>query len=132
MTMLRTYLFALLLAALAPAAAMAQGRGDAHTRPPGPNGGKMEHGGNNHVELVVKDSAVRVYIYGRDLQPVAADGAEATVTLQHKGKRETIKLQAAGANQMQGSGSFTAEPGLRAVVALKMPGQPVVQMRFAM
>lgn len=130
--MLRVYLFLVLVVAALPTAAAAQGKsGDAHTRPPGPNGGKMEHAGANHIELVVRDSAVRVYVYDGDLKPASADGAEVSVTLQIKSQRETVKLQPAGANQMQGRSNLGAEPGLRAVVALKMPGKPVAQARFS-
>lgn len=122
-----------LLLAFAPLAAGAQtkhdhGQMDAH----GPNGGKVEHAGASHLELVIKDSTLRVYLYDEDMKPVAAQGAEVTVTVQVDGRRETVKLQPAGSNVMEGKGGFTAGPGLRAVVALRWPGKPIVQARFAM
>jgi hypothetical protein len=126
-------LYALLvsaLLALAPAAAMAQHK---HSHEEiGPNGGRVEHAGASHMELVIKDSAVRVYLYDDDMKPIAAQGAEVNVTVQAQGKRETVKLQPAGSNVMEGKAGLTAGAGARAVVALKLPGKPIVQARFTM
>lgn len=121
-----------LFALLTPAAAMAQGDDDPHTRAAGPNGGNVEHAGANHIELVVRNLKVRLYVYDKDLKPVAADGAEASVTFQIRKLREIVKLQHGGANLMQGLTDRVTEPGLRVVVTLKMPGQPVMHARFAM
>ncbi len=116
------------LMALTPLPAMAQHK-HAHAET-GPNGGPVEHIGSSHVELVFKGSAVQVYLYDDDMKPQAVQGAEITVTVQSDGKRETVKLQAAGANLMQGQATVEAGKGARAVVALKMPGKPIVQARF--
>lgn len=130
--MLRVFLLLAFLIAGVPAAVVAQGSTpDAHTRSVGPNGGKMQHAGANHIELVVNNLMVELYVYDKDLKPVAADGAEASVTFQIKGVRETIKLQHSGANLMHGLTDRVAEPGLRAVVSLKMPDNSVAQARFS-
>lgn len=97
----------------------------------GPNGGRVEHLGNSHVELVMKGAAVQVYLYDEDMKAAGVQGAEITVTVQAEGKRETIKLLAAGPNLMQGQGSLATGKDTRAVVALKLPGKPIVQARFA-
>lgn len=132
MSMLRTLLLAAMLA-LAPLAAMAQPKHDhSATGERGPNGGKVEHAGATHMELVLKDSTVRVYLYDEDMKPVAAQGTEVTVTVQVEGKRGTVKLLPAGANLLEGKTGLTAGDGARAVVALKLPGKPIVQARFAM
>jgi hypothetical protein len=114
--------------ALAPLTAMAQHK-HAHDEI-GPNGGPVEHLGNSHVELVLKGKAVQVYLYDDNMKPQPAQGAEVTVTVQAEGKRETVKLQVAGANLMQGQGTLEAGKGARTVVALKLPGKPIVQARF--
>lgn len=91
----------------------------------------MGHAGANHIELVVDNLSVQLYIYDKDLKPVAADGAEASVIFQIKNLRETIKLQHARANMMHSTTDRVAESGLRAVVSLKMPDKPVAQARFS-
>jgi hypothetical protein len=65
------------------------------------------------------------------MKVMGVQGAEITVTVQGDGKRETIKLQPAGPNSMQGQGSLSAGKDTRAIVALKLPGKPIVQARFA-
>ncbi|MBI3708099.1 MAG: hypothetical protein HY246_10535 [Proteobacteria bacterium] len=121
--MVRAFLLSLILA-FAPAAAMA------HDHPAvGPNGGKIIEAGSHHIEFILKDGTVRAYLYDENMKAVAAEGAEVNVTIQSQGKRETVKLQAAGANLMQGATTLAAGPGLRAIVALKMPGKPIVQAR---
>lgn len=128
-------LFTLLVAGflvLAPAAGGAQTHDHSKMGDKGPNGGKLEHAGASHLELLIEGSTVRVYLYDEDLKPLAAQGTEVTVTVQVQGKRETLKLKAAGSNVMEGQGGFAAGPGLRAVVALKLPGKPIVQARFTM
>ncbi len=127
MTRLARLMIAALLS-LAPLTAMAQ-QPHAHS-PVGPNGGAVEHLGNSHVELVLKGSAVQVYLYDDNMKPQAVQGAEVTVTVQAGGKRETVKLQPAGTNLMQGQGAVEAGTGARTVVALKLPGKPIVQARF--
>lgn len=97
----------------------------------GPNGGRVEHVGNSHLELVLKGPAVQVYLYDDNMKSLTVQGAEITVTLQAEGKRETIKLQQSGPNAMQGQGSLNTGKDTRAVVALKLPGKPIVQARFA-
>jgi hypothetical protein len=132
MSRLAPYLCSLLLA-LTPVAASAQTTHDhAKMGSHGPNGGKIEHAGATHLELVIKDSTLRVYLYDEDMKPTAAQGTEVTVTVQVDGKRETVKLLPTGSNVMEGKGSFAGGPGLRAVVAVKLPGKPIVQARFAM
>lgn len=132
MSMFRTLLLSALLA-LAPLSAMAQHKHDHSAMgDKGPNGGKLEHAGASHMELLIKDSTVRVYIYDEHMKPVATQGTEVTVTVQVEGKRETVKLQPAGANLLEGKTGLAAGHGARAVVALKLPGKPIVQARFTM
>lgn len=132
MSMFRTLLLSALLA-FAPVAAMAQHKHDHSAMgEKGPNGGKVEHAGATHMELVFKDSSVRVYLYDEDMKPIAAQGTEVTVTMQVEGKRETVKLQPAGPNVMEGKTGLSMGHGLRAVVALKLPGKSIVQARFTM
>lgn len=115
--------------ATAPVAAVAQHKHSHDVA--APNGGRVEHVGASHLELILKDSTVQVYLYDEDMKAASIQGAEITVTVQSQGKRETIKLQPAGPNLMQGKGTLSAGKDARAVVALKLPGKPIVQARFA-
>lgn len=126
--LIRTLLVALLVGA--PFAAVAQDKHDHGA--PGPNGGKMEFVSAARVELemVVKDRTLQIYLYDDKETALSVQGAEMTATVQMQGKRETIKLQQAGPNLMQGEASAPLAKGMRAVIAVKLPGKPAGQARF--
>lgn len=98
----------------------------------GPNGGPMEYVSSTHIEIIARDSSIKVYLYDADLKPITAHGAEATVTIQADGKRETVKLEVSSANLLEGRTSLVVSRGARAVISIKMPGKSVIQVRHAM
>ena len=99
----------------------------------GPNGGKMEFvaAADIELELVVKGQTLQVYLYDDKETAMPVQGSEMTATVQNQGKRETIKLQPAGPNLMQGEASTSLGTGMRAIIAVKLPGKPVAQARFS-
>lgn len=121
---LRPLAFAALLCVLSGAAA-------AHAPGPGPNGGQMQHLGNNtHVEVVAKGNSILLYVFTPEDEPLATEGATATATVLAGGKTTRVPLQPKGGNLMQGSGDFEAAPGMRVVVSITMPGGRPTQGRF--
>lgn len=103
----------------------------AHAPGPGPNGGQMQHLGNNaHVEVVARDGRILVYLFTPENVPLPAEGARATATVLAGGKPETIPLQVTGSNVMQGTGTFSAQPGMKVVLSITLPGGRPVQGRF--
>ncbi len=103
----------------------------AHAPGPGPNGGQMQHLGNNsHVEVVAKDNTILLYLFTPENEPLPAEGATATAIVLTDGKQETVALRVAGANVMEGSGPFIAQPGMRVVVSITLPGRQPARGRF--
>lgn len=122
--MLRSLVLALSISLIAaPASAHAPGLG--------PNGGQIQHLGNNaHVEVVARDNSILIYLFTPDNVPVPAEGVKATATVLSDGKPETIPLQVTGSNVMQGKGNFRAQPGMKVVLSIALPGGRPVQSRF--
>jgi hypothetical protein len=103
----------------------------AHGPGRGPNGGQMQDLAGGHVELVALDNAIVVYLFDAENKPMPAQGVVATATVLAQGRQEIIALQPAEGNVMQGRGAFAAQPGLKVVVSLTLPGQRPQLGRYA-
>jgi len=91
----------------------------------------MQHLGNNaHVEVVARESSILIYLFTPENIPLPAEGVKATATVLSDGKPETIPLQVTGSNVMQGMGTFSAQPGMKVVLSITLPGGRPVQGRF--
>ncbi len=110
---------------LITAAASAHGPGR------GPNGGQMQDLAGAHVELVAQGSEIAVYLFDAENKPMPAQGAAASATVLAQGKQETVTLQPGEGNVMRGRGGFTAQPGIKVVVSLTLPGQRPQLGRYA-
>ena len=96
----------------------------------GPNGGQIKHSGKYHMELVVKDTALTVYLTGNKDAKVATKGATGSATVLAGKTTATVKLEPRGENALAGSGGFQPVPDMKVVVSITLPGQPSVQARF--
>ncbi len=96
----------------------------------GPNKGQVKDAGKYHLELVVKDSALTVYVSGSKGANVATKGATGTATVLAGKITSSIKLEPRGENALAGSGGFQPAPDMKVVVSVTLPGQPSVQARF--
>lgn len=96
----------------------------------GPNGGQVKDAGKHHVELVVKDNALTIYVTGAKDAKVATRGASGSATVLSGKNTTSVKLEPAGENALAGSGKFETAPGMKVVVSLTLPGQNPVQARF--
>lgn len=126
--MYRNIIFAVLLL-LSPAVSLAHGG-------KGPHGGPLADAGPYYVELLVKGSDLRIFVFDdKTSAPVGTDGAKGTAVLLVGQKEEKIALQpAAGGksgNAMQGTAPAAVGAGARIVVLVQMPGKPSVVARFA-
>ena len=91
----------------------------------------MQHLGNNaHVEVVARDNSILIYLFTPESIPLPAEGVKATATVLSDGKPETIPLQVTASNVMQGKGNFRAQPGMKVVLSIALPGGRPVQGRF--
>ena len=97
---------------------------------PGPNGGQVKDAGKYHLELVVKDTALTVYVAGGKGAKVATKGASGTATVLAGKGTSNVKLEPSGENALAGSGSFQPAPDMKVVVSVTLPGEPPIQARF--
>ncbi|MFZ1415300.1 MAG: hypothetical protein WAS73_12085 [Defluviicoccus sp.] len=103
----------------------------AHGPARGPNGGQMHDLAGGHVELVAQAGEIAVYLFDAENKPMSAQGVVATATVLAQGKQEMVMLQPADGNVMRGRGGFTAQPGMRVVLSLTLPGQRPQLGRYA-
>ena len=96
----------------------------------GPNGGQVKDAGKYHLELVVKDIAMMVYVTGNKNAKVATKGATASATVLAGKTTSSVKLEPRGENALAGSGGFQPVPDMKVVVSVTLPGQAPVQARF--
>lgn len=96
----------------------------------GPNGGQVRDAGKYHMELVVKDTALSVYVTGNKDAKIAAKGATGTATVLAGKGTSNVKLEPSGENALAGRGGFQPAPDMKVVVSVTLPGQPPVQARF--
>lgn len=103
----------------------------ADERAKGPNGGQIKDAGKYHLELVVKENGLTVYVIGAKDAKVATKGASGSATLLAGKGTLNIKLEPSGENALAGSGSFQTAPNMKVVVSVTLPGQSPIQARFA-
>ena len=96
----------------------------------GPNKGQVKDAGKYHLELVVKDSALTVYVTGSKGAKVPTKGASGNATVLVGKGTSNVKLEPGGENMLAGSGGFKPAPDMKVVVSVTLPGQPPVQARF--
>lgn len=96
----------------------------------GPNGGQVRDAGKYHLELVVKDAALTVYVTGNKDAKFATKGATGTATVLAGKSTSNVKLEPSGENALAGTGSFQAAPDMKVVVSVMLPGQSPLQARF--
>jgi hypothetical protein len=96
----------------------------------GPNGGQVKDAGKYHLELVVKDTALTVYVIGNKDAKVATKSATGSATVLAGKTTSSVKLEPRGENALAGSGGFQPAPDMKVVVSVTLPGQPPIQARF--
>ena len=96
----------------------------------GPNGGQIKDAGKHHLELVVKENALTVYVTDGKHQKFATKGASGTATVLAGKNTANVKLEPSGENALAGSGRFESTPDMKIVVSLTLPGENPVQARF--
>ncbi len=96
----------------------------------GPNGGQVKDAGKYHLELIVKDSALTMYVAGSKNTKVATKGATGTATVLVGKSTSNVKLEPSGENVLAGSGSFQPASDMKVVVSVTLPGQAPIQARF--
>jgi hypothetical protein len=102
----------------------------AHEVANGPNGGRVVEAGAHHVELVVSEKAVSVFVTDSADKPVAVTGFKGVAVLTVSGKAQRIVLEAKDAARLTGTSPVTLPAAPTGVVQLTGPDGKTAQGRF--
>jgi hypothetical protein len=97
-----------------------------------PHNGQMRMTGPYHLELVAKDNEIAVYVMDHADREISVSGGAGKATIQN-GKTKTkisTKLEPAGDNLLQGSGSFSITPETVITVFVELPEQQAYAASF--
>ena len=114
---------------LLPAAILMSAPALAHEVKQGPNGGRIADAGEHHVELVVKNDSVDVFLSDHKDKAVSTDGFKGLAILAIDGKSQRIVLEPAQ-NRLSGKASGTVAGSPKGVVQITPPSGKTVQARF--
>lgn len=95
------------------------------------HGGRVEHAGNFHVELVAKGKVVEAHLLGQDNQPMKAGGYKGLAILVIGGKSERIALAPSqDGSKLTGEAPVELPASPRGVVQITNPGGAAASARF--
>lgn len=94
------------------------------------HGGAIVIAGTYHVELVVKDGEVDVYLMGHDDKPVPVTGRKGVAILMADGKSVRIPLTPVGSERLSGKAADARPTAPKGVVQITEPAGGTVQARF--
>lgn len=94
------------------------------------HGGAIVIAGTYHIELVVKDGQVDVYLMGHDDKPVPVTGRKGVAVLVADGKSVRVPLEPVGAERLSGKAADAAQVAAKGVVQITEPAGGTVQARF--
>ena len=94
------------------------------------HGGAVVMAGTYHVELVVKDGQVDVYLLGHDDKPVSVAGRKGVAILMADGKSVRVPLEPAGSERLSGKAADARPTAPKGVVQITEPAGGTVQARF--
>jgi hypothetical protein len=97
-----------------------------------PHGGQVRAAGPYHLELVVKDRELVLYVTDHAGQEIKTDGGEGKVNIQQDkgGSKVTVKLEPSQQNMFTSTGEFQINPETVIVVFVKLPEQDAYGARF--
>lgn len=97
-----------------------------------PHGGQVRAAGPYHLELVVKDRELVLYVTDHAGQEIKTDGGEGKVNIQQDkgGSKVTVKLEPSQQNMFTGTGEFQINPETVIVVFVKLQEQDAYGARF--
>jgi hypothetical protein len=93
------------------------------------HGGIVRDAGKLTFELVARADVLTLHVTDHD-KPVATDGAKAQVTLYGGSEKNVVSLDPAGENRMAAKGSFKVGVGVRAALAITLPGKAEAKVAF--
>lgn len=118
------FLCAMNLAATAAHAGAGHDHGPKH-------GGIVREVGAVSYELVAKPDTLTLFVSDHG-KPVTTAGAKAQVTLYAGNDKTVVALEPAGENRMTAKGSFKVGVGVRAALAIALPGKNEAKATFSL
>jgi hypothetical protein len=99
---------------------------------PSPHGGQVRAAGPYHLELVVKEGGLVLYVTDHAGQEIKTDGGEGKARVQQNktGGKITVELEPSQQNMFTGSGEIQVNPETVIVVFVKLPEQDAYAARF--
>ena len=99
----------------------------------GPHGGQLQMTGNYHVELLVADGKIQVWVTDHAAQAQSTTGASGAVMMVYPKETITTLLAPSGGNELAGKNAqIKRVDGVRVSVVVTMPGQAPGQTRFVL
>jgi hypothetical protein len=118
------------IASLAVLAALSMTPACAHEVQKGPNGGRVVDAAPHHVELVIKDQTVTVFVSDADEKPLAVTGFKGLAILTVGGKAQRIVLAPQDGSRLTGTSPVAVPDTVKGVVQLTGPDGKTTQARF--
>jgi hypothetical protein len=95
----------------------------------GQHGGRVVDAGDHHVELVIREATVDVYVRDAADKTIPIDGLKAVAILAAGGKSQRVVLEQAG-DKLTGKAAGALPAQAKGVVQLGLPGGKTVNARF--
>jgi len=102
----------------------------AESEPLNPHGGEAVHAGPYNLELLVEGTRLSLYVSDDHNHPVAVAGAQAEAVILANKQKTRLTLSHDDANRLVGQGSFAADPQMKVIVSLQLPGAKKVTGLF--
>ena len=102
----------------------------AHEVVKGPNGGRVVEVGTHHVELVVRENVVSVFVTDANDKPIFVTGFKGVAIFTISGKAQRIVLDSKDGTRLFGTSPVTLPAGSVGVVQLTAPDGKTTQGRF--
>jgi cytochrome c556 len=96
------------------------------------HGGHEVEVGKYHVELVVKDKDLALYVRGRSDKPVDAKSVNATANVFSGKDKATVDLAPAGGEMLAGKAPFSIRDDAKVIVTFSVAGGKSEQARFSL
>ena len=102
----------------------------AHEVEKGPNGGRVVEAGAHHVELVVKENEVNVFVTDASDKPISISGFKGVAIFTISGKAQRITLEPKEGTHLSGTSPVVLPAEPAGVVQITAPDGKTAQGRF--
>jgi methionine-rich copper-binding protein CopC len=102
----------------------------AHEVTNGPNGGRVVEAGPHHIELVVQNKTVNLFVTDSDDKPVAVSSFKGLAILTVSGKAQRIPLEPKDGVLLTGTSALTLPAAPSGVVQVTGPDGKTAQGKF--